>query len=117
MICAPRRAIARSGKQPDRRSDNLSQTLSGLQTGQFSRIEPVRVVELFVEDRFAGSPVRGKTQYDEMAFDPVLRVACDYFAVARERNRLDIECGFLAHFTRHRLHEGFAGFDGAAGEG
>ena len=44
-------------------------------------------------------------------------VAHDRFAVSGERNRLDVERGFLAHFANNRVGKRLADFDGAAGQG
>ena len=52
-----------------------------------------------------------------MAFDPALPVAHDRFAMAGERNRLDVERGFLAHLANNRIGKLLASFNHAAGQG
>lgn len=52
-----------------------------------------------------------------MAFDPAFLVTHDRFAVPRERNRLDVERGFLAHLADNRVGKLLADLDGAARQG
>ena len=49
-----------------------------------------------------------------MAFDPAFFVTHNRFAVPRERNRLDIERGFLAHLANNRIGKLLASFNTAA---
>ena len=90
-LCGNRKArgSGRPGQPLDRRGDDLGQAFGGAQARSSAGIEPARIVELFVEHRFAGKPARGKAQDDEMPLDAALRVAHDRFAVAGERDRLD----------------------------
>ena len=52
-----------------------------------------------------------------MAFDPAFLVAHDRFAVPCERNRLDVERGFLAHLANDRIGKLLADLNGAARQG
>ena len=52
-----------------------------------------------------------------MAFNPAFLVTHDRFAVPRERNRLDVERGFLAHLANNRVGKLLADLNSAAGQG
>src|SRR5215510_14871037 len=102
-ICAGPKAIARrcgSARACDQRDsvrDDFGETFGRLVGGKLGWIDPARIVEFVVEDRFAFEPPRGKTHDDEMTFDPAFLVAHDRFAVPGKCNGLDIERSLLAH--------------------
>ena len=52
-----------------------------------------------------------------MPFDPALLVAHDHFAVAGERNRLDVDAGLLAHLANDCIDKRLADLNGAARAG
>ena len=52
-----------------------------------------------------------------MALDPAFFVAHDRFAVSRERNRLDVKRGFLAHLANNRIGKLFSDLNDSARQG
>ena len=97
------------GKAPDARvvypasiCSNAAATIAGepsrgLQPGKLGRPQPAQFGQLLQQRRaFAGDPAAGEAQDDEMARDAAGLVARDEFALARERDRLDRDAGFLA---------------------
>src|SRR5437764_1113424 len=86
------------------------------QRGDFVLFNPEPFAQLFIEHRLTCNPARRKRQDHEMALDAVLLIAHDGLAEARQRYGLYREARFLAHFARHRLMQGLADLDHAAGQ-
>ena len=84
-------------------------------SGKPGRAQPAQFGQ-FLEQRhaFAGNPAAGKAQDDEMARHAAGLVARDELAMARERDRLDRDAGFLRHLAHDRLVQRLAGLDHAA---
>ena len=70
---------------------------------EIRRLEPARVVELLVEGGSPASQRAGETQDDEVPLELPLAVANDHLAMTGQRDRLDYERGFLAHFANDRI--------------
>src|SRR5262249_37368315 len=110
----PRRGSSVASQAIECRRHDFGEAGGRRQARELGRVDPARLVEFLVEDRLARAPAGGKAQDNEVPLHPVLRIADDGFAEARERNRFDRQAGLLAHLAYHGLCERLADLDHAS---
>src|SRR5438105_2419536 len=88
---APTESTAWLGQVLERGFHDLGEARRRRQTGERRRVEPMRLTQLLVQDRFPASPMRGEAQDHEVPFHPVVAVAGDGLAEAGKPDRLDLE--------------------------